>query len=80
MRHEAASLSGLRKGAILALLIQTRDIVNEILETVDIVGEDAEGRTLIQLAVDPMMLDELCMYDAAAADLEPDADLEHEGD
>ena len=63
---------------MLQLLIQTRDIVNEILDTGDVIGQDDEGRTLIQLAVDPMMLDELCVYDAATADLEPDADLEDE--
>ena len=79
MHHHAAAFSGLRQGAMLALLIQTRDIVNEILETGDIIGQDEAGRTLIQLAVDPMMLDELCVYDAATADFEPDADLEAEG-
>ena len=78
MQHEAMALLGLRKRAMLQLLIQTRDIVNEILETGDVIGQDGEGRTLIQLAVDPMMLDELCVYDAATADLEPDADLEDE--
>lgn len=78
MQHEATALLGLRKRAMLQLLIQTRDIVNEILDTGDVIGQDDEGRTLIQLAVDPMMLDELCVYDAATADLEPDADLEDE--
>jgi hypothetical protein len=63
---------------MLQLLIQTRDIVNEILDTGDVIGQDDEGRTLIQLAVDPMLLDELYVYDAATADLEPDADLEDE--
>jgi hypothetical protein len=76
MHREANALSGLRKGVLLALFIQTRDIVNEILETGDIVGQDEEGRTVIQLSVEPMMLDELCVYDAATADLEPDVDLE----
>lgn len=78
MMQGTAALSALRKEARLALLIQTRDIVNEILETGDIVGQDEEGRTLIQLAVDLLMLDELCTYDAATADLEPDEELEDE--
>jgi hypothetical protein len=55
-----------------ALLIQTRDIVNEILEAGDVIGQDSQGqgRTVLQLAVDPMMPEELCVCDAATADLE----------
>jgi hypothetical protein len=45
----------------------------------DIAGRDPAGRTLLQLAVDDWLLDELCAFDAAAEDLE-DSDAEPESD
>ena len=75
-RQKAAAVSGLWEGAPLALLLWTRDIVDEILETSRVIGEDKESGTRIQPTADPMMLDELCLRDAAAADFKPDADLE----
>jgi hypothetical protein len=45
----------------------------------DIVGTDHAGRTVLQLAVDPWTLDQLCAFDAGSEDLE-DADAEPEPD
>jgi hypothetical protein len=50
----------------------------------DIVGTDHAGRTVLQLAVDPWTLDQLCAFDAGAEDLEdtdsePEPDQEYDG-
>jgi hypothetical protein len=54
-----------------------RSVLHYLLQHGDIAGRDAAGRTLLQLAVDDWLLDELCAFDAAAEDLE-DNDAEPE--
>ena len=66
-------------------LSRSRDLLHHLLEHGDIVGRDAAGRTVIQLAVDDWALDKLLTFDADAAELEdggddePDADDEENG-
>ena len=45
----------------------------------DIVGRDARGRTIVQLAVDDRVLETLMIFDADAAELEPEPDDEEDG-
>ena len=58
---------------------------HHLLEQGDIVGKDAAGRTIIQLAVNDRVLEKLMTFDAETADLEdggddePDADDEEDG-
>jgi hypothetical protein len=49
------------------------------LSTATSIGRDAEGRTIIQLAVDDRVLETLMTFDADAAELEPEADDEEDG-
>lgn len=58
------------------LHMQAREVVSAILQTGDIVGENAEGRVLIQLAADDWMLEELAAFDAHLEDLEPETEVE----
>ena len=64
---------------------EARALLHHILEHGDIVGRDAAGRTIIQLAVDDWTLEQLMAFDAGAAELEgegddePDADDEEDG-
>jgi hypothetical protein len=58
---------------------EARALIHFMLSHGDIVGTDHAGRTILQLAVDPWTLDQLCAFDADAADLE-DAEGEPEPD
>jgi hypothetical protein len=64
---------------------ETRALLRHILEHGDVVGRDAKGRTVLQLAVDDWTLDQLSAFDSDAAELEdgsdgePDADAEQDG-
>jgi hypothetical protein len=58
---------------------EARALLHFMLQHGDIVGTDHAGRTVLQLAVDPWTLDQLCAFDADAADLE-DAEGEPEPD
>jgi hypothetical protein len=58
---------------------EARALVRFMLAHGDIVGTDHAGRTVLQLAVDPWTLDQLCAFDAGSEDLE-DADAEPEPD
>jgi hypothetical protein len=63
---------------------EARALLHHLLEQGNVVGKDAEGRTIIQLAVDDWVLEKLITFDADAVELEdgdaePDADDEEEG-
>jgi hypothetical protein len=55
---------------------EARALLRFILQHGDIVGTDHAGRTILQLAVDPWMLDQLAAFDADAEDFEDDGDGE----
>lgn len=55
-----------------ALAIRVRDTLRLILETGDIVGRDEYGRTVLQLAVDDMQMDELVTFGVELEDAEPE--------
>jgi len=65
--------------------VEARVLLHHILEHGDIVGRDAAGRTIVQLAVDDWTLEKLMTVDADAAELEdegdaePDIDAEEDG-
>ena len=54
------------------LAIRVRDTLLTILETGDIVGHDNEGRTILQLKLDELQMDELAAIGAELEDLEPE--------
>ena len=62
--------------------IEARALLHLLLEHGDVVGRDAVGQTVIQLALDDHTLETLLTFDADAAELggqgddEPDADAE----
>jgi len=64
---------------------EARALLHHILEHGDIVGRDAAGRTIIQLAVDDWALEQLMAFDPGAVELEgggddePDAEEEEDG-
>jgi hypothetical protein len=64
---------------------EARALLHHVLEQGDVVGRDRAGRTIIQLAVDDLVLDKLMGSDADAAEgedggeAEPDADNEANG-
>lgn len=53
-----------------ALTLRVYDTLRLILDTGDVVGHDHEGRTLIQLSIDEIQLDELAAFGAELEDLE----------
>jgi hypothetical protein len=55
---------------------QARTILHHVLEQGDIAGHDAAGRTVITLAVDDWLLDQLLAFDADAEDIEDGGDDE----
>lgn len=59
---------------------EARKLVHHLLEHGDIVGQDAAGRTIIQLAVDDWVLEKLMGFGAEAAELEDGADDEPDAD
>ena len=65
--------------------VEARVLLHHILEHGDIVGRDAAGRTIVQLAVDDWTLEKLMTVDADAPELEdggdgePDHDAEEDG-
>lgn len=68
----------------LPLGAEARTLLHHILEHGDIVGKDAAGRTIVQLAVADHVLETLRAFDADTAefengDCEPDADDEEDG-
>jgi hypothetical protein len=75
--------------AVIALRLdpgaQARTILHHVLHHGDIAGRDAAGRTVITLAVDDWLLEQLLAFDADAeeiedgGDSEPDDDAEEDG-
>ena len=64
----------------LPLGAEARALLHHLLEHGDIVGVDAAGRTIIELAVDAWVLDKLLTFDAEAAELENGGDEEPDPD
>jgi hypothetical protein len=64
---------------------EARALLHHLLEHGDVVGRDAAGRTIIQMAVDDWAMERLLSFDADAAELEdggdnePDAEDEEDG-
>ena len=58
---------------------QARALLHHLLEAGDIIGRDMTGRTVIQLAADDRLLDQLMTFDAGAEDLEDSGDAEVDG-
>jgi hypothetical protein len=58
---------------------QARALLHHLLEAGDIIGKDAAGRTVIQLAAADWLLDRLMTFDAGAEDLEDGGDAEDDG-
>ena len=58
---------------------QARALLHYLLEHGDIVGRDAAGRTVIQLAVETRVLESMMTFDADATELEPEPDEEEDG-
>jgi hypothetical protein len=58
---------------------EARALLHHLLEHGDVVGRDATGRTLIQLAVDDWALEKLLTFDAESAELELEPDNEEDG-
>ena len=56
-----------------------KSVLHQLLEGGDVAGRDADGRMVLQLSVDDWLLEELCAFDADAAELE-DTDAEPEPD
>ena len=50
--------------------------MHHILEQGDVIGADATGRTIIQLAVDDWVFDQLLQFDGGGEDLEDRGDVE----
>jgi hypothetical protein len=57
-----------------------RSILAGILATGDVLGRDRHGRTVLAVAVDGWLMDELAASDADLADLEPEPDGEEDDD
>jgi hypothetical protein len=55
---------------------QARALLHHILEQGDVIGADASGRTIIQLAVDDWVFDQLLQFDGGGEDLEGNGDVE----
>jgi hypothetical protein len=64
---------------------QARALLHHLLERGDVVGRDASGRTVIQLAADDWPLEQLLSFDSHSedwehgGDAEPDDDAEPDG-
>jgi hypothetical protein len=59
---------------------QARALLHHLLERGDIVGRDAAGRTVIQLAADDWLLEQLLSFDSHSEDLERGGDAEPDDD
>jgi hypothetical protein len=55
---------------------EARALLQHLLEHGDVLGRDTAGRTILQLAVDDLVLEKLMTFDAEAADLEDGGDGE----
>ena len=59
---------------------EVRALLHHLLDSGDIIGRDAAGRVVIQLAADDRLLEQLLTFDAGAEDLEESADAEGDDD
>ena len=59
---------------------QARTILHHVLEHGDIAGRDAAGRTVITLAVDNWLLEQIMTFEAGAEDHEDGGDPEPDDD
>lgn len=59
---------------------EARALLHYLLEGGDIVGRDAAGRTVIQLAADDWLLEQLTGFDSGSEDLEDNGDAEPDDD
>jgi hypothetical protein len=55
---------------------QARTILHHLLEHGDVTGRDVAGRTMITLAVDDWLFEQLMTFEAGAEDLEDSGDRE----
>jgi hypothetical protein len=55
---------------------QARALLHRLLEAGDVIGRDATGRTVIQLAADDWLLEQLLTFDGGSEDLEDGGDAE----
>jgi hypothetical protein len=55
---------------------QARALLHHLLEAGDIIGRDAAGRSVIQLAADDWLLERLLTFDAGSEDFEDGDDTE----
>jgi hypothetical protein len=53
--------------------------LHHLLENGHIIGRDAAGRTVIQLAADDWLLDQLMTFDSGSEDFEDSSDAEDDG-
>ena len=58
---------------------QARVMLHHLLEAGDIIGKDRAGRTVIQLAADDRLLDQLMTFDSGSEDFEDSSDAEDDG-
>jgi hypothetical protein len=70
--------------AVIALQLdpgaQARTILHHVLQHGDIAGRDAAGRTVITLAVDEWLLEQMLTFDADVEELEDGGDSEPDDD
>ena len=59
---------------------EARALLHHVLEHGDVVGKDATGRTIVQLALEDWVLEKLMGFDADAAELEDGGDAEPDDD
>jgi len=59
---------------------QARTLLRHLLEVGDVVGRDDAGCTVIQLAADDWLLEQLMTFDAGSEDLEDNGDGEPDDD
>ena len=56
-----------------------RTILAQVLATGDVIGRDAQGRTVLTVAVEDWLFDAMAALDADLEDLEPEPDDEDDG-
>ena len=54
-------------------------ILAQVLATGDVIGRDAQGRTVLVVAVEDWLFDAMAALDADLEDLEPEPDDEDDG-
>ena len=57
---------------------QARMLLHRLLDAGDVIGRDVAGRTVIQVAADDWLFEQLMVFDGATEDLEDGGDAEPE--